>query len=220
MSYPNSRFTRTLSVIGAAAVLIVATAFVARLYADPPKTGTQGGPPGGQEMTAEQKAAMEAMMAYGTPGRNHKFLDAFIGDWITNSKFWETPEGKPEESTGTANFKWIFEGRYLVQDVDGSAMGQPFKGHGLMAYDNLLKKYQSTWIDSWSTGIMYMTGTSDPSGKVFSSEGEMANPCLGKVVNARMKHTIVDQSKHVLEMWSPDKTGKVYKCMEITYTRK
>ena len=38
-------------------------------------------------------------------------------------------------------------------------MGQPFSGVGIDGYDNLRKKYVTTWIDTMGTGIFSMEGT-------------------------------------------------------------
>ena len=48
----------------------------------------------------------------------------------------------------------VMDGRYLVEEYDGEMMGQPFKGMGLMAYDNSEQRFVSAWIDNMGTGIM------------------------------------------------------------------
>jgi len=55
-------------------------------------------------------------------------------------------------------------------------MGMPFEGIGINGYDNLKKKFVSTWIDNMGTMIVMSTGTFDPATKTFTYMGEMDNP--------------------------------------------
>lgn len=204
-----------------AVALISGTALITRQVVradDPPKAGDKAA--GGHEMSAEDKAMMEKWMAAATPGPNHKHLDAFVGTWDTVTKMQMDPADPMEESKGKATFKWILDGRFLTQEVDSTAMGQPFHGFGLMGYDNTKKHYDSVWCDSMGTSMMTETGTADAAGKVITSEGECMDPATGKAHHTKSVHTVVDAKKHVFEMWGPDKSGKMFKGLEVTYTRK
>jgi len=201
--------------------LISGTALITRQVVradDPPKAGDKG--PGGHEMSAEEKAQFEKWMAAATPGPHHKHLDALVGDWTTMTKAVMKPGTPPEESTGKATFKWMMDGRFLSQDYEGSMMGMPFKGHGLMGYDNILKKYNSIWVDSMGTAMMIMSGTCDAGGKVFTCEGDMPDCMTGKVVKMKTIHKIESPTKHVFEMHMPDENGKMFKGLEVTYSKK
>src|SRR5512132_4066810 len=85
------------------------------------KSAAKGGPP-------DEKAMMEMMMKAATPGEQHKKLDAFAGTFDAKLKMWMDPSKPPEESTGTAESKWVLGNRYLEQHYEGSFMGQPFSG--------------------------------------------------------------------------------------------
>src|SRR5687768_6028125 len=67
------------------------------------------------EMTAEQKAEMEAYMKAGTPGPQHAALAASAGTYDMALKSWHEPGGPPMESTGTATRKMILDGRVLAE---------------------------------------------------------------------------------------------------------
>ena len=54
-----------------------------------------------QEMSAQEKAMMEAWMKSMTPGPAHKTLDGMVGTWDTKVKSWMNPTTPPMESTGT-----------------------------------------------------------------------------------------------------------------------
>ena len=59
----------------------------------------------------------------------------------------------------------------------------------------------------------------DYTGKVLTMKGEYESPLDGKMVHYRMVTRIIDENKHVFEMYEK-KEGKEVKGMEITYTRR
>ena len=174
--------------------------------------------PAAKEPTAEEKAAMELWMKAMTPGEQHKKLAAQDGEWVSAGKMWEKADQPPTEFTGTAKFHMILGGRYQVQDVSSEMMGMPFQGMGLTGYDNVKKKYFSTWIDSMGTGIMVSEGTADEKG-VVTFAGQMCDPMSGKDCKTRMVFTDKDKDNFAFEMYVDQGKGEM-KCMEMTYTRR
>jgi hypothetical protein len=175
--------------------------------------------PAPKEPTAEEKEAMAAWMKAMTPGEQHKKLAAQDGNWESVGKMWEKADQPPTEFKGTAKFRMIFGGRYQVQDVSSEMMGMPFEGMGLTGYDNVKKKYFSTWIDSMGTGIMVSEGTADEKG-VITFNGPMCDPVSGKDCKTRMVFTDKDKDNFSFEMFVDKGDGKgEAKCMEMAYTR-
>lgn len=177
------------------------------------KAAAKGGPP-------DEKAMMEMMMKAATPGEQHKRLDAFAGTFDAKLKMWMDPSKPPEESTGTAESKWVLGNRYLEQRYEGTFMGQPFSGLGYTGYDNVSKKYFMNWMDTSTTGVMAMTGKWDAAGKVMTFSGTVIDPMTGKPCKITEKVTVADNDHHSFEMWGPDPSGKNYKMMDVSYTRK
>lgn len=195
-------------------VLVLAVAAAAAARADEKgKKAAKAGPP-------DEKAMMEAMAKAATPGEQHKKLDAFAGTFEAKLKMWMDPSKPAEESTGTAESKWVLGNRYLEQRYEGTFMGQPFSGLGYTGYDNVSKKYFMNWMDTSSTGVMAMTGKWDPSGKAMTFSGTVIDPVTNKPCKITEKITVTDNDHHSFEMWGPDPAGKNYKMMEISYTRK
>ncbi|HEX5135063.1 MAG TPA: DUF1579 domain-containing protein [Thermoanaerobaculia bacterium] len=168
----------------------------------------------------DEKAMMEMMAKYSTPGAEHKKLEAFVGTWDTTAKMWMEPGAPPQESTGVAENKMALGGRYLEQNFEGTMMNQPFSGRGYTGYDLYKKQYFGTWMDTMGTSMMNATGTADASGKSFTFKGSMDDPMSGKKMNFKEVVTLVDNDHHTFEMWMPDHAGKMFKTMEIQYTRK
>lgn len=164
-------------------------------------------------------AMMEAMMKAGTPGDPHKKLDGMIGTWDTKMNMWMMPGADPIAGTGTATNQWILGGRYVEHRFEGNMMGMPFTGLGHTGYDNIKKQYFGTWMDSMSTGMMSTIGVAETDG-TFTFTGMMSDPMTGKDAPVKEKITVTDADHHTMEMWCPAPDGKMFKTMEIAYTRK
>jgi hypothetical protein len=159
------------------------------------------------------------MMAAGTPGDAHKKLDAMNGTWDTKITMWMMPGMDPMTSAGTSENKWVMGGRYVEQRFKGDFQGMPFEGLGYTGYDNIKKRYWSSWMDNMSTSLMTSTGSS-ADGKTWAFTGTSPDPMSGKDVTVESKIHVHDADHHTMEMWMPGPDGKMFKSMEIAYTRK
>jgi hypothetical protein len=177
----------------------------------------------------DEAAMMAQMMELSKPGENHKLLARTVGTWTYKVKMWMNPDpnAAPSESSGTANTKAVLDGRFFVSDhsgkmqmpgPDGKMMDMDFKGMGVEGYDNVKKKFVSTWIDNMGTGIMNSEGTYDAATKTltYRSELEMMPGMKSKI---RMSIKVIDQDHHTMEFYE-DRGGTEVKNMEIAYTRK
>jgi len=204
-------------VIGAA--LIVCTAAITSQVVSQDKG--KGAPPAMPQLTPEEQEVMSICSTIGMPGENHKLLDNRVGKWNGAMKWWMTPDSKPMESTFTSEAKWIYDGRFISQTVQGEMMpGETFQGQSYMGYDNAEKKFFSTWMDNMSTGLMVSKGTFDAAKKSFAFTSDMFCPLAKKQVTSRITEKWTDNDHFTMEMYGPwFKTGKDYKMMEINYTR-
>jgi hypothetical protein len=172
-----------------------------------------------QDSEHDHDAMMEKWKEFSTPNENHKVLDTLVGDWDYMIKSWMSPDAKPEESKGTSGIKSIMGGRFIEQAVEGTSMGQPFEGMGIMGYDNEKKQYQSVWIDNMGTGIMTGSGNYDPNTKTLTDQGKFSCPAEGeKSYRAVLK--MIDNDNFTYEWYMAGPDGKEFRAMEIVYTRK
>jgi hypothetical protein len=172
---------------------------------------------------------MSMMMDLAKPGENHKILEESVGSWTYTTKFWMSPDTNtpPMESSGTAVTKSIMGGRYFQSDhtgkmqmpgADGKMMDIEFHGMEIAGYDNVKKKFVSSWVDNMGTGIMLSEGTYDPATKTitYTSEYE-AMP--GMKTKTRELVKLTDKDHHTFEFYE-DHGGTEVKTMEMTSTRK
>jgi hypothetical protein len=171
------------------------------------------------EKSMDPQAMMDVYTKLATPGEQHKQLASLAGSWTTKTKEWMEPNKPPVESTGSAEMKMLLDGRFLQQEVTGQMMGQPFSGIEITAYDNLLKRYVTTWMSTMGTGIFMMEGTASADGKTITLKGQHAEPG-GGYMKHRAIWKIVDSNTQTFDMYGAHHGGKEWKMMEMTYTRK
>ena len=171
---------------------------------------------------------MAMMMDLAKPGENHKLLEGLAGSWTYTTKFWLSPDTNtpPMESSGKAIAKTIMGGRYLQTDnsgkvqmpgSDGKMVDTEFHGMEIAGYDNIKKKFLSSWVDNMGTGIMLSEGTFDPETKsiTYTSEEE---PMPGIKMKVREVLKLTDPDHHTFEFYE-DRGGKETKTMEIICVR-
>ncbi len=166
-----------------------------------------------------QNDEMKKWMDYMTPGKEHESLAKMNGDWTYTSKMWMDPAAEPQTYSGTAKCEMVLGGRYQRMTVAGKIMGMDFSGESITAYDNGKKKYYSTWIDNFGTGVMLMEGTYNEATKTTTFSGKGYDPMSGG--DMEMKQTIkyIDDNNYMMEMFNVV-NGKEFKNMEMKYTRK
>ena len=209
----------------AAAALAVCTAGVAAALTFQDKSKTPPPPQDkGKAAPAAAPAGMPApdpkMVAYMTPGAEHKMMASKVGKWHGVGKFWMDPAGQPMESQVDSEYTMSMNGLFLMNTTKSDMGGMPFEGHGLDGFDNVTKKFVSTWADNMGSGIMYLEGSYDAGTKTMTSTGNMTDPMAGKPTPVKMVAKCPDDNSFTLEMHCTNpKDGKMFKCMEIAYTR-
>ncbi|MGK4568457.1 DUF1579 domain-containing protein [Flavobacterium sp. 3HN19-14] len=120
----------------------------------------------------------------------------------------------------TCENKMILGGRYQQSTHKGMYMGMPFEGMSTVGYNNASGEYNETWVDNMGTGVMYLTGKYDPATKAVNYTGDCVDPMTKKSKKIKQTYTIVDENTRRLESYENDPSGKEYKSMDITMTRK
>jgi hypothetical protein len=173
----------------------------------------------GHAMSAEEKAAMEAMAAAAAPGDPHKALDSFVGTWDVEFSMWHAPGAEPVRLKGTSESRWILGGRWVEQRFRSEFMGEPFEGLGHVGYDNVKKKYVGSWMDTMSTWAMKSEGWQEASGRLVW-KATTFDPMAGKEIEITDRTRLVNPDYFISEMWAPGPDGKEFKSMEFHYRRK
>lgn len=168
---------------------------------------------------AQTPEEMKAWQDNMTPGEHHKWLANFDGDWIGSTKMWMDPETPPMTNTMETKNEMVMNGLYQRSTHSGDMMGMPFKGEGLVGYDNAKKVFVTTWFDNMGSGITHMEGQRLDDSNVLETRGFMTDAMSGKQMELRQVLRYIDENSHVFEMYMTV-DGQEMKTMEITYTRK
>ncbi len=172
-----------------------------------------------KEMSPEEQEMMQKWMAFMTPGEPHKRMAEKVGTWNFTTKMWMQPGTPPEESSGVTESEMIMGGRYLLDKVEGMAMGMPFKGLGITGYDNLNKRFVGMWIDSFGTGIMTSTGTCNDDWTVCTYEEIRPDPITGTNKKTKLVDRKIDADNFAVEIYDTASDGKEWLKFQITSKR-
>jgi hypothetical protein len=162
---------------------------------------------------------MKAWMAAATPNENHRRLEPFVGAWDVDVTSQMDPSKPAEHTKGETINRWVLDGRFLLQEHTGTAMGMPFQGLGLWGYDNVAKAYVGVWADTMGTGCMTSTGQYDDRNKSWSMLGSYKDP-TGQTIKTREVITLVSDDMNTFDFYQAGPDGKEAKAMTIVYTRK
>jgi hypothetical protein len=172
-------------------------------------------------VAVDSATAMKIWMEYMTPGKAHAMMATANGEWTGEITMWMTDGASPMKSIATATNTMLMGGRYQQSVYKGDFGGMPFEGMSLLAFDNAKQSFISSWIDNMGTGMMNMEGKYDEATKTIHFKGNMVCPNNGIECEVKETYKFIDNDTQVMEMWGPDlTTGKLYKNMEIRYTRK
>ncbi len=176
--------------------------------------GLAGSQEGGA-MSPEQM--MELMKKWSVTDEHHKELAWYVGTWDTEAR---CMGAAPEK--GTAEFKWIMEGRWLSENAQGTLMGMPFQGYGVSGFDRFKKKWVTTWVSNMDTAMLRFEGVVvDPTGKVRVLWCNLDEYLTGEHDKpAKGVYRKIDEDKFVYELWDMAMGPEGGKVIEITYKRR
>jgi hypothetical protein len=169
---------------------------------------------------AADAAMQAAMQKMSTTGAEHAALAKDAGEWDVQESMWMAPGTPPQTSSGHATIAPTLDGKWFRQDYRGEMMGKPFTGLGLNGFDTIQKKYVSVWIDSFSTGLMTMTGTSEDGGKTITYTSRMEYcPMTNGPMTTRSVIAHESADRMTMTMFNTPEGKSEEKAMELVYTR-
>jgi hypothetical protein len=164
-------------------------------------------------------AAMEKMMQeFAKLAPQHEVFQRMAGSWTTEVKNFEPNSTEPTVSNGTAEFKCLMGGRYLMQSFQSDMNGQEYEGIGISGFDKGKQRYVGVWFDNMSTGLVHTQGTFDAARDTMTETGSANTPMGAMDMRMVTQHLDKDSFRFSLFMKLPD--GNEMKSMEIIYRRK
>lgn len=169
-----------------------------------------------------QSELMKAMVDAKTPGKFHKRLEYFLGEWDYDVKIWMGgPGSQAIESKGGIKYRWQIEGLWLMSESTGSLMGMSLGGAAFFGYDNFKRKYVWTGINAMDSQIYQGTGYINPDGNTIILYGTLDEPSMHQVAkHAKYIMRIVDEDTYILELHDLAMHETKTKVVEYTHRRK
>ncbi len=164
------------------------TLLVAGLLAAQQPAQEEPPPAGGDAEAGTEEAAAEepaAPIDPAAPGPFHASLEPEVGEWDLTLRLWTDPTGEPVESRGTAETRWILDGRFVETRLLGDALGRSFEARIIEGYDNNDKQYVRTWRDTLGTYTMVYRGTANTEGTVRTLVAQFTDPGSGLALRNR-----------------------------------
>ena len=152
-----------------------------------------------------------------SPDEHHKLLEPLVGKWSTQAKQW-LGGPKPETTTGHAEVKSIFGGRFVEEKYDSVIFGKPFQRQTVMGFDTRTKKFVASSIDTWGTWITVEEGSADATGKVLTLTAQDYDAATGKTRPIKFVYTIDGNDHHVMRVYETIQ-GKETLTMEVEYKK-
>lgn len=154
-------------------------------------------------------------------GPEHKILGGFAGHWKTTVHIVQADPSTPvPDGEGTADGKLVMGGRFAQVTHAGTMNGQPFEGMMLCGFDEVVKKYTSSWVDNASTAIIRYVGTYDASKKQLTMSSHYSEQTTRRLTLARTVMTFVDANTIVYDEYIAHAVGeKETHTMSVTYKR-
>lgn len=163
---------------------------------------------------------LKAYMDAATPGAMHARMQECVGTWTGTVNHWMAPDTKPVSGACKAVFSSMMDGKFVKMELTTETPMGPMTGMGIYGFDNVSKKFQSSWIDSMGTGMMYGTGDLTDDKTTINWSFGFTCPITKKACVMREIDRRVDANTTIIEMHGPDpKTGKEFKVMEVTMKR-
>jgi hypothetical protein len=164
---------------------------------------------------------LQACIQAGTPGEMHKLIAGQGGKWTGKQTMWMAPDVDPSTSECSAVCTSMMDGKFTKCDFSSDIPGMgPYKGLGIVGYDNVSKKFQGIWLDNHSTGMMIGTGTLSADGKTITWKYEHSCPLTKKPTIMREIETFTGPDSKTWEMFGVDpKSGKEVQMMKIELKR-
>ena len=138
---------------------------------------------------------------YGKTGPNHKLIDTLAGTWQEEIKFYMDGVDTPQTVKMTAVIAPVLNGLYQQTLHRGKIDGLPYEGRAILGFNKANKKFEYTWIDNFSSGMMYLSGDLDSVTNLINLTGKMADPVTGKEIGIRQTIEMPGNKKQHIKLY-------------------
>ena len=187
---------------------LLGTTFIAAQPASPPS-----------KPTPEQIEMMKKLMG---PGKEHRRLDSWVGDWDVEIKLWNPGQKQPLVMKSKATRKWTKGGFFLEETRVGDTFGyEKAESTHVYGFNKNAQEYQAILFGEGVTSMFVYEGKFDDEKNKIVLEGDWIAP--GAKVFERMEIEEPKNGKQVMTVysWGEHRGKKIPEWIHLvlTYTK-
>jgi hypothetical protein len=161
-----------------------------------------------------QKAMMARLTAATALGPEQSALARYLGHWAVDI---ELP-GSSAHSSGTAEYSWVIEGRWLGCRIKGTMLGQPFEEFTILGYDSYAQSLVEVSVESADNAMLMSRGSPQSQASVLFGElDEYFSGSLHRPYKVVLRW--LNPQRHVTEVWDLGTGEKPVEKVVFTFTR-
>ncbi|MBM3986312.1 MAG: DUF1579 domain-containing protein [Planctomycetes bacterium] len=153
-----------------------------------------------------------------TQGEAHAWLAKLEGKWKTSGKLLTEANAPAVEMTGTSEFKMLMDGRFLVESHEAGGSAGPFRGMGMIGFNNITQKYERVWFDTTSTAMLKSEGEYVAEGNNLRWVDQRSDPRTSRLIETTSKLTVESDGAMTLLTMENHGSGP-FKALEVHYRR-
>ena len=138
---------------------------------------------------------------YSKAGAYHKMLDTLAGTWQEEMKFYMEGSDTAQTVKMTAAITPVLNGLYQQTLHRGKIMNMPYEGRTVLGFNKASNLFEYTWLDNFSSGMMFLTGTMDSVNNMINLSGTMADPVTGKNIAVRQTIEMLNNKEQHIKFY-------------------
>jgi len=180
--------------------------------------------------TTAARPAVPAWIQRGAKGSAQTAMAQLIGQWNVELSIYGTLGRSPDlppivTRDIRASRRWIADGQYLEETIEGSVDGMPYWRRGWLGYSNMDRRYE--WVTvAPLVPMMFYQGKAGSGEKMpievtgsFTDQGVVSERTVGQTIGQRTVIRVDGPDRQVSELYFKLPNGKEQLAMRMVFTR-